>query len=108
MKSNVTVEQWEAKGQELFGEDQRNWRFRCPACGNELSIKDAEQRHPDVAGKGWRPESECIGRYTRSVECDWAAYGLFRGPLSVRVGDEREIAAFDFAGQPFTGKGDAT
>lgn len=101
----IGQKEWTAKGRELFGDDKENWLFVCPACGNVEGIVTARRDHQDVKGKGWSPAEECIGRYTTKVNCDWAAYGLFRGPLIVIAEDDgREIPAFDFAGRPFTGK----
>jgi hypothetical protein len=101
----LTLEQWEAKGRELFGDDKSKWRFVCPSCGNVMSIEKAKAEFTMLQGRGWRPEAECVGRYLDDVGCDWAAYGLFRGPLIVKVdGDDiMEIFAFDFDGKPFTG-----
>ncbi len=114
--ASVSFEAWEAKGVELFGPDKENWRFVCPSCGNEMSIARARAEFPQLKGTGWRPESECIGRYidvpaaqllreagVTSQRCDWCAYGLLSGPLHVFADGRNEpIAAFDFAGKPFT------
>ena len=104
-EKTITVEEWEAKGNELFGTDRRAWRFQCPVCGHACSINEAAEAFPEAKGKGWRPSTECIGRYTDAVDCDWCAYGLFQGPLFVEVPDrpERPVACFDFEGLPFTG-----
>jgi hypothetical protein len=103
MAEPITQEAWEAKGAELFGDDMANWRFVCPACKAEMSIAIAREKHPEVKGRGWRPEQECIGRYTHTVDCDWCAYGLFHGPVFVRPSAGGEpIPVFDFAGLPFT------
>lgn len=111
--AEITREQWEAKGSELFGNDKEKWRFACPICGNEMSIERARAEFPELKGRGWRPEQECIGRgidtpaarMKSGDRCDWCAYGLFRGPLLVTVGEGKQVAVFDFAGKPFTGKG---
>ena len=100
----VTKAEWEAEGEELFGPDKEGWIFVCPQCGSEMSIARARAEFPALKGSGWNPSSECIGRYLPGVGCDWAAYGLFRGPLFVDIGDGSEVSAFDFAGKPFTGK----
>ena len=101
----VTKEQWEKKGVELFGENQTKWRFVCPRCGKELSIESARvefaEHLPMLREKRFSIEQECIGRYVPGVGCNWAAYGLFRGPLIV-VDGEQNTASFDFAGKPFT------
>lgn len=101
----ITKAEWEAKGKELFGEDRANWAFVCPSCGNAMSIARARAEFPALKGRGWQPESECIGRYLPDVGCDWCSYGLFKGPLIVDTGDPvGEVAVFDFAGKPFTEK----
>jgi hypothetical protein len=100
--SSITIEEWEAEGKKLFGEDKHAWRFQCPACKNVLSVNDARTKHPDVEGKGWQPATECIGRYTKDVDCDWCAYGLFNGPVFIKS-EESDVPAFDFAGLPLTG-----
>lgn len=103
--STITEKEWRDKGNELFGGEQTNWRFQCPACGNVASIEMAKEKWPEVKGKGWNPSSECIGRYTDKVKCDWAAYGLFAGPLFVKEnGGEKSIPLFDFEGKVFTDK----
>lgn len=99
----VKYEQWAGKAVELFGENKQDWKFQCPSCGLALSINDARERFPELKGKGWSPESECIGRYTDRVDCNWCAYGLFSGPLFVEC-EGKEVAAFDFEGAPFTGR----
>jgi hypothetical protein len=100
--TTITETEWRAKGAELFGDDMEAWRFVCPACGDELSLAEAKEKHPELAGCGWAPGQECIGRYTDKVDCDWCAYGLLSGPLFIDRG-EKTTAAFDFAGRPFTG-----
>ncbi len=95
------LEQWMAKGKELFGDDQMKWQFECPSCGK---IRTPEDFRP-YKDKGADPNSaykECLGRYTGGRKgpdkCDWAAYGLFRGPNIVKNNGE-EVAVFRFAGE---------
>jgi predicted RNA-binding Zn-ribbon protein involved in translation (DUF1610 family) len=101
MREMIAKEQWEAKGRELFGGDQERWKFVCPQCGHELSTRDVREQHaqdlPALRDGDFRVEQECIGRHLKGVGCDWAAYGLFRGPVIV---DGTPV--FDFAGKPFT------
>ena len=101
--STVSKDAWDAKGQELFGEDMEDWQFVCPTCGLVQSIARAKKEWPQLKDRNWNVTSECVGRYTKDVGCDWAAYGLFRGPLFVELNNGDEIAAFDFVGKPFTG-----
>ena len=101
--STISKREWDAKGRELFGMDMQDWKFVCPSCGLVQSIAKAKEHWPQLKGKDWNVTSECVGRYTKDAGCDWCAYGLFRGPLIVVLSNGDEIAAFDFAGKPFTG-----
>lgn len=84
----MTVEEWKARGAELFGDDPMLWKFACSMCKNVASVqdfKDAGAKSPDQAAK------MCIGRLgmtddnlkgsmpkrrTDGPGCDWAAFGL--------------------------------
>lgn len=81
---------WEQEGVRLFGPDKRKWRFVCPSCRNVMSIERVHleflEQYPLLKGSGYAIEAECIGRYLDGVGCDWAAYGLFRGPVLVADG----------------------
>ena len=79
----IEYEAWLATGERLFGRDKSAWKFKCPACGNVASLRIAMEKWPEAKGKDWGVEQECIGRYTDAVDCDWAAYGLFQGPVFV-------------------------
>lgn len=117
---------WRAKGAELFGPDEKAWRFRCPSCNEVMSVERAkaevpEHYHaalrggepcPSRPGKltaGWDVTAECIGRYVPGFGCNWCAYGLFSGPLAIDTGELRDDGtprapcAFDFDGRPYTG-----
>jgi len=107
-KYQITEKEWEAKGVELFGDDDSKWEFKCCMCENVMSIEIAKDRFPEVKGKGWGPAQECIGRYTDKDGCDWCSYGLFRGPVFIITKKSvQEIPVFDFNGEPFTGKDEA-
>jgi len=104
MPREVSREEWESKGRDLFGADQATWRFACPACKREMSIERVRSEFgehlPRLREGDFRVEQECLGRYVPTLGCDWAAYGLFQGPLSIDG-----VPAFDFGGLPFTGQG---
>jgi len=76
-------------------------------CGNVQSVKLAQQKWPELEGVGWQPWAECIGRYLEGRGgCDWAAYGLFRGPLLIEDTEtKRPIPAFDFERRAYEAKG---
>jgi hypothetical protein len=105
--TQITLDQWEAIGRELFGDNKQDWRFQCPSCGNVQSVAIAKSKWPELEGRGWQPWSECIGRYLEGKGgCDWAAYGLFRGPLVIEHPESsKPIAAFDFAQRDYKAKG---
>lgn len=101
--ATMTQAEWEAKGLALFGPDKEAWAFKCPVCGNAMSIARAKAEFQELKGSDWSPHQECAGRYTEKVKtktgerCDWCAYGLFRGPDFVKMPDGNEVAVFAFA-----------
>lgn len=92
-----------------FGDDPNDWAFKCPSCADVATARDfkAAGAEPERVGQ------ECIGRHRGALSgpptndggraraergCDWAAYGLFRGPWFITQPDGREVAAFELAG----------
>lgn len=72
--------------------------FKCPKCGNIATGEDFA-----MLGQGLSAEkaaTNCLGRFSPDVECDWAAYGLFgtlgKGRL-LRKPDGETVEVFDFA-----------
>lgn len=94
----TTRDEWQALGKRLFGDDQSKWVFRCPTCKNELSIAKVREIYaaelPKLRERGYAIEQECIGRHIAGVGCNWAAYGLFRGPWIVDG-----VPVFEFGGR---------
>lgn len=106
MTTIYTSAEWATEGARRFGDDTERWAFRCFMCGNEMSIARAKAEFSQLRGSGWRPESECIGRYIdvpaarmpRSDKpCDWCAYGLIGGPVTVTMENGKTVHVFDFA-----------
>lgn len=94
----ASLDEWNKKGVELFGEDRMKWKFVCPACEK---VQTPEDFRP-YKDKGADPNDayqQCIGRSTGGrkgpQKCDWAAYGLFSGPSFV-INGEKKIAVFNF------------
>ena len=101
-----------AEMQTRFGEDSRDWAFKCPACGDVANgwdfiaaCKNKPDRDPNIIGQ------ECIGRTLGACDetytgrgCDWAAYGLFHGPDFLIIpdgkGGEKKIPCFEIAPAP--------
>lgn len=77
-----SIDDWIAKGKELFGDDYFNWEFICPSCGNiqkGLDFKPYENANlNDVY-------FNCIGRFTgtkneifsKTTPCNYTSGGLF-------------------------------
>lgn len=92
-----------AEAKQRFGDDIWTWAFRCPHCDDVATFADFKQAgaNPELCGQ------ECIGRHLGALDpkstntrgCDWAAYGLFRGPWEVVVpaeGDKPERSIWSF------------
>jgi hypothetical protein len=89
---------WLQRGRELFGDDFQVWRFRCPICHRVQTIGDF-RKFKDLGASPDSAAQECIGRYTGGMDgpdgCDWAAYGLFRGPDMIQTA-AGPIGVFEF------------
>lgn len=103
---------------ERFGEDPMAWAFRCPHCGDVATgqdFRDALAAHPRANRDGSATTAsdiigqECIGRTlgalvkptaTHDRGCDWCAYGLFRGPWLVDLGEGKTMGCFPVADAP--------
>ncbi|MEV0616094.1 VVA0879 family protein [Nonomuraea sp. NPDC050404] len=101
-----------AEAQERFGDDPLDFAFKCPHCGDVATIRDFPEDKREAAGQ------ECIGRSlgatrgerhwdSKGVQrgqakrgCDWAAYGLLRGPWEVVMEDGRSVWGFPLADAP--------
>ena len=93
-----TLEEWKAEGTRLFGKDHRDWKFKCPQCGNIQSYRDFE-------GLVEHPEDvfyySCIGRWKKGVGCDWTLGGLFKiHKVEVTAEDGTVVPSFEFSDAP--------
>lgn len=109
--TTTTVKRTQAELQETmrerFGDDPKAWAFICPSCGDVATVQDFI-----AAGNTDRAGQECIGRSLGVLKreqpkggyqgrgCDWAAYGLIRGPEFVIMPDGREVPSFAPAPAP--------
>ena len=95
----MTREEWNEKGESIFGTDKMVWKFVCPVCGHVQSVKDYKDAGAPVGAVAF----SCIGRYlkvsrdalreTGKGPCNYTGGGLLKlNP--VEVDGERY---FDFA-----------
>jgi hypothetical protein len=99
--TEITLEEFLA---EMERRGKLDCKFVCPHCGNTASPNDWTA----AGGDPQRAPHECIGRLDPKVMaggefvagpnggCDWAAFGLFSGPVFVVTAAKR-IATFEFA-----------
>jgi len=95
----ATVQEWKDQGLKLFGSvDPFDWSWKCPACKRQQTMEEFRE-FKDQGADPNTAYSQCRGRFTGGRKgpdkCDWAAYGLFRGPVVVTDGDEK-VFVFDF------------
>ncbi|MDD2826965.1 MAG: hypothetical protein PHF52_08625 [Sulfurospirillaceae bacterium] len=93
----IFYEEWEKQGEQLFGEDKRNWKFVCPMCGTAQSFNDL--LHAGVSeddAQGYIAFS-CIGRFNNKEKgCDWSLGGLLRiHKLEIKV-EGKNRPTFEF------------
>lgn len=109
-KTTYTLEEWRAEATRRFGPvEEGNWSFVCPACGHiqgPASIKasgygDPNRAYLECYGRGTLKDGHLAFRQGKKpgelADCDWKAYGLFSGPITVIKPDGTEAHAFDFA-----------
>jgi hypothetical protein len=84
-----------------FGPKPMGWAFICPSCktvttgGDMRRALDATGRKDEYASQ--HLGQDCIGRIDSEQGCNWAAYGLFRGPDFVVMPDGRKAPSFEIA-----------
>lgn len=114
MIETMTQDDFLAELRRRFGEDPMNWAFRCPNCGDVATGQDWRDALDRLGSN--KPASSflgqcCIGRVALDLNgdrskpergCDWAAYGLFRGPLAVTTAEGKTLWAFPIAEAPTT------
>ena len=77
-RRRITRDEFIAEGKKRFGDDPKNWKFRCPRC------KTTQTAH-DLVEAGVKKEEidnylgfSCIGRFTKDKGCNWTLGGLFQ------------------------------
>lgn len=112
-KLTYTLEDWRAEAARRFGPVQEgNWSFVCPICGHiqsPASIKASGYGDPNNAystcyGRGTRDDKHLAHKQGKKrgelADCDWKAWGLLGGPVTVIFPDGTKGEAFDFAPAP--------
>lgn len=84
-----SYEAWLAEGIRRFGPDKRDWRFVCPSCGFEQSVRDYKAASAPLDAVAF----SCVGRWReQAIEafgkgqgpCNYAGGGLFKmNPVTV-------------------------
>jgi hypothetical protein len=97
-----------AEATAAFGDDSWKWAFRCPRCGDVATPQDFRDAGADPNRIG----QECIGRHLGALTnwptkdagrslaprgCDWAAYGLLRGPWLIELPNGKTAGSFPLA-----------
>jgi hypothetical protein len=94
-QSIIFYDDWVAKGIELFGDNRKEWRFKCPVCGNIQSANDFI--HFGIE----EPESKiyfsCIGRWVKGTGCDYTLGGLLKANMHYVIKDCLCTPVFEFA-----------
>ncbi len=112
----ISVKEWLAQGELLFGADKKQWKWKCSNCGHVQSIADfLELKKLGIIKKevdvGTLVYYSCIGRFdTRILEedvgtvwnkkspCNYTLGGLFRFANTFVISESGErIPVFDFA-----------
>lgn len=111
--ATMTKKEWEDKGAELFGPDKKKWKFKCPSCGRVQSYESIKREMEEGAFNPRRMFPVKDGKQQPNVysectspECNWVAYGLFSGPVTVILDPEKDyneakkencVMTFEFA-----------
>ena len=77
----MSIEHWKALGEKLFGPDQMEWKFICPACNHVASVRDYKEAEAPQSAVA----VACIGRFMPRPRnafgsgpgpCDYSGKGL--------------------------------
>lgn len=70
----MTLSEWEAEGKRRFGDEQLDWKFKCPACGHIQSMREFKDARlePQLA------YLNCASRHGLGgkADCKWTIGGL--------------------------------
>lgn len=68
--------EWLADLKSKYGDDQNQWRFKCPSCGWIQCKQDFIDAGIELSGD--QHMNNCIGRWVSDRGCDWSLGGLFQ------------------------------
>jgi hypothetical protein len=109
----ISKQDWLAEATKLFGEQTNDWKFKCPSCDRVQSYSSIKAEVESgnfkpkryFADKDGMPDVTVYSECT-SPNCNWVAYGLFCGPVTVIIDPEKPhdvnhkencVMAFEFA-----------
>lgn len=100
----MTCDEWRVEAIRRFGDDEMQWRFKCPSCGHVASTEDYQAAGAKSSHVGF----SCIGRFLPkcneafsgegSGPCNYAGGGLIGiNPVAVDNGEGKTVRMFEFA-----------
>lgn len=96
----ITLEEWLSEGKDFFGENSKQWKFKCCKCGGVQCMQDfidAGVEAPDE-----KVHFSCIGRFVKGRGCDWTLGGLLRMHTTEVVIEEKKVPVFEYAIEKMT------
>lgn len=103
MAEEIKFEDWIKEGEKLFGKDKKNWKFKCPNCGNVQNSHDFKKlKVEDIEGIVYY---SCIGRWMKNCKgeignkkspCNYTNGGLFDLSKLKVIKDGKKFSAFEF------------
>lgn len=107
-KPCITFEKWHELGHKLYGDNQNNWKFKCPNCGRISAVSDHSNR------RSWKPgvisaTHKCITWYDYATDFDNVTCGyqyveikeyeseLSLGGIVITDSNMKKYHAFEFA-----------
>jgi hypothetical protein len=94
----ISLAEWRAEGEELFGKDMNKWKFKCVQCGHVQTLQDFIDHGIDEKEAVTLFFYSCLGRWKKDVGCDWTLGGLFQIHKLVVISEYgKPVPVFEFA-----------
>lgn len=88
--------EWKEIAETKFGEDMRNWKFKCCSCGQSQTLQDFLDAKIENSEEKFF--FSCIGRWVKDRGCDWTLGGLLQIHETEVINlSQNPIPAFEFA-----------